>query len=48
MEAVLLKGTYRRLPGGLGAVDVDRVYNCMPPIHRYIYPATPWETVTEF
>ncbi len=48
MEAVLLKGTYRQLAGGLGAVDVDRVYNCMPPVHRYIYPETPWETVTDF
>lgn len=48
MEAVLLKGRYHKLAGGLAAVDVDRVYNCMPPIHRYIYPPTPWQTVTEF
>ena len=48
MEAVLLKGTFRREAGGFGAVDIDRVYNCMPPIHRYIYPQTPWETITEF
>lgn len=48
MEAVLLKGTYRQLAGGLGAVDVDRVYNCMPPVHRYIYPETPWAAVTDF
>ncbi len=47
MEAVLLKGTFRR-KGCFGAVDVDRVYNCMPPIHRYIYPETPWETVEAF
>ena len=47
MEAVLLKGTYRRLPGGLGAVDVDRDYNCMPPVPRYLYPETPWVAVTE-
>ncbi len=48
MEAVLLKGTYRKLAGGFGAVDIDRVYNSMPPIHRYIYPETPWASVTEF
>lgn len=48
MEGVLLKGTYLSLKGGLGALDVDRVYNCMPPIHRYIYPSEPWETVTDF
>ncbi|NLB27903.1 MAG: hypothetical protein GX819_03015 [Clostridiaceae bacterium] len=48
MEAVLLKGTYRKLAGGFGAVDIDRVYNSMPPIHRYIYPETPWAAVTEF
>ena len=48
MEAVLMKGSYRKLAGGFGAVDVDRVYNSMPPLHRYIYPASPWAAVTEF
>lgn len=48
MEAVLLKGKFQRYAGGLGAIDVDRVYNCMPPIHRYIYPPTSWETVKKF
>ncbi len=47
MEAVLLKGTYLK-KRSYGTVDVDRVYNCMPPIHRYIYPEIPWETVEAF
>ncbi len=48
MEAVLLKGNYHRHPAGYGSVEVDRVYNCMPPVHRQIYPERAWEAVTEF
>ncbi len=48
MEAVLLKGSYHKHAGGYGSVEVDRVYNCMPPVHRQIYPEQAWETVTEF
>ena len=47
METVLLKGRYRA-HGGFGALDVDRVYNSMPPVHREIYPHKPFEAVTEF
>lgn len=47
METVLLKGRYRA-HGGFGALDVDRVYNSMPPVHREIYPLKPFEAVTEF
>jgi hypothetical protein len=39
MEDVLLKGTFSGFDDkGYGNVDIERVYNAMPPIHKYIYP----------
>lgn len=40
MESALVKGTYHRKKG-MAYVDIDRVYNSMPPKHGYIYPACP-------
>ncbi len=42
MQSVLIQGTfghYRR--AGLGVIEVDRVYNPMPPLPGYIYPRNP-------
>lgn len=38
MENVLLKGVFSGFKGGFATVDIDRVYNSMPPVHGYIYP----------
>ena len=44
MESVLVKGTYHA-----GRLDIERVYNSMPPKMGYIYPRTERiEPVTEF
>jgi len=52
MEDVLIRGTYRapkRYRGIKGAViDIDWVYNSMPPNHGQIYPRVPLEAVREF
>ncbi len=41
METVLLKGKFEGFDKlGLGYLDVRRVYNCMPPVHQYIYEET--------
>lgn len=52
MESVLVKGIYNRKKyAGLpyGCVDLERVYNSMPPQPRYIYPPLKsYETVEEF
>lgn len=52
MEDVLVRGTYqgtRRLAGiKCGVVQVDWVYNSMPPKPQQIYPEVPIETITEF
>ncbi len=52
MEDVLLRGKYlgfRRIGGvRAGVVEVDWVYNPMPPVPGQIYPATPIQPVTEF
>jgi len=49
METVLVRGTYAgvRRPAGyqLGVVDVDWVYNAMPPVPGQIYPPVPLEAV---
>jgi hypothetical protein len=38
METVLLKGKFSGFDkSGLGYLDITRVYNCMPPVHKYIY-----------
>ena len=38
MESVVIKGTFSGFKGGLGRIRIDRVYNSIPPISRYIYP----------
>jgi hypothetical protein len=52
MEDVLLRGAYQGIHrrGGVrvGLVDVDWVYNPMPPVPGQVYPATPLEAVTRF
>jgi hypothetical protein len=52
MEDVLLRGVYQGIHrrGGVrvGLVDVDWVYNPMPPVPGQVYPATPLEAVTRF
>jgi hypothetical protein len=52
MEDVLLRGMYHgiRTIGGVkaGLVEVDWVYNPMPPVPGQIYPPLPIQPVTEF
>lgn len=52
MEDVLARGVfrgYRRYRGvRLGAVDIDWVYNSMPPNHRQVYPPVPITPVVDF
>jgi hypothetical protein len=52
MESVLVRGPFSgwRHQAGLrvGGLDVDSVYNSMPPKQGQIYPPTPVEPVTEF
>jgi len=52
MEDVLLRGTYqgfRRLGGiKVGVVEVDWVYNPMPPVPGQVYPAIEIRAVTRF
>ena len=38
MESVVIKGTFSGFKGGIGRVQIDRVYNSIPPVMRYIYP----------
>jgi hypothetical protein len=39
MEDVLIKGTFNGFDSkGYGYIEIERVYNSMPPIHKYIYP----------
>jgi len=52
IEDVLVRGPfsgfkrYRGLP--LGTVDIEWVYNSMPPCHGQIYPQVALKPVTEF
>lgn len=52
MENVLIRGTFggfRRFRGIKAAsVDIDWVYNSMPPCHGQIYPEVPLEPVLDF
>lgn len=52
MEDVLLRGTYsgiRRISGiPCGVVEIDWVYNAMPPKPQQIYPPVPLKTITDF
>lgn len=52
MENVLIRGKFVRekkiLGLSLAAVDIDWVYNSMPPCHGQIYPEAPLQPVTAF
>jgi len=50
MEDCLVRGTYhaRKRPLGLGSVDIDWVYNSMPPASGQIYPPLELQPVVEF
>lgn len=52
MEDVMVRGTFRRAGRSRGistcVVDIDWVYNSMPPCHGQIYPPVKLEPVTEF
>lgn len=52
MESVLVRGTFQGYAGlgplSLGSIDVDWVYNSMPPKQGQIYPERPLEAVTSF
>lgn len=52
MQDVLVRGTYQgsKRIGGIktGVLQVDWVYNSMPPKPQQIYPPVPVETITEF
>ena len=52
MEDVLIRGTfqgYRRKRGiKLGSIDIEWVYNSMPPAHGQIYPEIELQAVTDF
>ena len=49
MLSVMVKGTYAGKKGGVHVVEIERVYNSMPPASEYIYPrAERPAAVTEF
>lgn len=52
MEDVLVRGRYngieKHLGVSLGTVDIEWVYNSMPPVQGQVYPATELSAVTEF
>jgi hypothetical protein len=52
MEDVLLRGKYQgiRRVGGIkaGVVEVDWVYNPMPPVPGQVYPPIGIRTITEY
>lgn len=48
METVLVKGVFHGFEKGYGYVDIDRVYNSMPPKHGYIYPPVKQVAVDNF
>jgi hypothetical protein len=52
MEDVMVRGTFRRAGRSrgisTGTVDIDWVYNSMPPCHGQIYPPVKLVPVTEF
>ncbi len=50
MESVLAKGTFTKMSGLIrhGQLDIERVYNSMPPFAGYVYPQVPIKKVSEF
>jgi len=46
METVLLKGTFSGFDAsGYGYMQIDYVYNSMPPVHGYVFPEQPIEPI---
>jgi len=52
MESILIRGVYRSenpsVVGKVATVDIDWVYNSMPPALGQLYPATEMQTITDF
>ncbi len=52
MEDVLIRGTFegfkRKLGLKMGIIDIEWVYNSMPPVHGQIYPEVPLTQVVDF
>lgn len=52
METIFLRGTFigvrKRFGIPYGQIDIDYVYNSMPPVHKQIYPSNPVKEVIEF
>lgn len=48
MESVMVQGVFSGFDKGFGYVDIDKVYNSMPPVFGYTYPPEPYKEVTEF
>lgn len=47
MESLLVKGQFSR-KGGMGIVDIERIYNPMQPLPKYIYPEEPIKKIVQF
>lgn len=45
---VLVKGTYAGVQKGLGVVDIEKVYNPMPPLPSMVFPQEPIRAVSDF
>ena len=49
LETLLVKGTFQGISGSRGVIDIEKVYNSMPPRQGYIYPEKEFrKKVTEF
>jgi hypothetical protein len=48
LVGVLVKGVYGGVKNGLGVVDIDIVYNPLPPLPGVVFPKESIKTVTEF
>lgn len=48
MENVLVKGNFSGFKGNVGYIEIDKVYNSMPPKQGYIYPTESMKVITEF
>ncbi len=47
MESLLAKGSFRR-KGNMGIFDIEKLYNPMQPLPKYIYPAEPIKKIVQF
>lgn len=48
LVSVLVKGEYKGIRGGLGVVDIEKVYNPCPPLPGYVFPREELKAVTDF